>query len=286
MNDDRLNPVGAYAYFEDYHWWFLARRRIMQELVRNLLPPSPDSLVVDIGCGPGANLASLAAAYPCVGIDASEDAIAVARSRYPMIKFICGYSPGDLGPVAQSARLFLVMDVLEHVEDDRKLLRSLVASSAPGAYFLITVPADPGLWSAHDEAVGHYRRYTAASLARVWGEMPMEPLLVSPYNARLYWLVKAVRTVNRTLHLSRRGDASEGTDLRVPRTPFNGVLTALFSNEAMALGRALQNRSSAPYARGVSLIAITRRKEGSVVSADTDIAAGALTEKELAQPPS
>ena len=42
------------------------------------------------------------------------------------------------------------------------MLSGLLAAAAPGAYFLLTVPADESLWSEHDESFGHYRRYDRA----------------------------------------------------------------------------------------------------------------------------
>ncbi len=75
--------------------------------------------------------------------------------------------------------LVLLLDVLEHVEDDRALLGELVTGSLePGGHALISVPAWPALFGPHDEGLGHHRRYTpraldalvaGAGLARVGG---------------------------------------------------------------------------------------------------------------------
>jgi hypothetical protein len=67
----------------------------------------------------------------------------------------------ELTAADRSIELTLLLDVLEHVEDDESLLRSLVASSLqkPESHFLITVPAMQSLYSTHDELLGHYRRY-------------------------------------------------------------------------------------------------------------------------------
>ena len=50
------------------HWWFRARREILRKLIAQVAPPSPDTLLVDIGCGTGANIGALAEDYACVGI--------------------------------------------------------------------------------------------------------------------------------------------------------------------------------------------------------------------------
>ena len=86
----------------------------------------------------------------------------------------------------EDARLVLLMDVLEHVPDDFKFLSELLAASAPGAEFLVTVPANPSFWSAHDESNGHYRRYDMDRFRAGVGGLPVTTLLLSHFNARLY----------------------------------------------------------------------------------------------------
>jgi SAM-dependent methyltransferase len=246
-----------HAEIEQRHWWFVGRRAIMRRLVRRVVPPSPESTVVDVGCGTGANLASLAEDYDCVGIDTSEEAVRAARRRFPQVKFLVGRAPVGLGPVAERARLFLLMDVLEHVEDDFGMFSELALAASPGSFFLVTVPADPRLWSRHDESFGHFRRYERPRLEQLWRDLPIEPLLVSYYSARMYPLVRAFRGVGRL-----RGKASGrvGTDFWMPPAPVNRVLTAAFAGEGRKLEAALDGRRRG-YRAGSSLIAVLRRTE-------------------------
>ena len=111
-----------HAEIEQSHWWFVARRRIMRRIVREMLPPNRSTTLVDVGCGAGANIATLADDYHCVGIDTSGEAIELAKSRFPRVRYLHGYAPGDLGEIASQSRLFLLVDVLEHVSDDFALL--------------------------------------------------------------------------------------------------------------------------------------------------------------------
>jgi SAM-dependent methyltransferase len=240
------------------HWWFVARRRILAALIAKVLPPSPQSIVVDIGCGTGGNIAALAERYACVGIDPSGEAIALARARFPQVRFLAGMAPDDLGDVSRQTRLLLATDVLEHVSDDFWLFSRLLAATAPGAYFLLTVPADPSLWSPHDQSHGHYRRYDRARFERLWQGLPVTPLLVSYFNRRLYPLVKLVRVVNRW-----RGKAQgqAGTDFTIPAAPVNRLLAGIFAGESRRLVRLLDGRGRG-YAAGVSLVALLRREEG------------------------
>src|SRR6185503_12431523 len=130
----------------------------------------------------------------------------------------CGFAPHDLGDVVETARLFLLMDVLEHVPDDFELFSELLAAANPGSYFLVTVPAHLALWSPHDVAFGHYRRYDQERLEAVWKGLPVTVRLCSYYNSRLYPVVRSVRAVNRLLG---RSSGAVGTDFKLPSPAVN-----------------------------------------------------------------
>jgi SAM-dependent methyltransferase len=251
-----------HARVEDSHWWFAGRRRIMRELVRQVLPASGQATVVDVGCGTGANIAAMAADYPCVGIDPSREAIELARSRFPGTRFLCGRAPDDLGGAMREARLVLLMDVLEHVPDDFAFLSELLAASTPGTHFLITVPANPSFWSEHDESNGHYRRYDPDRLRRVWAGLPITTRLLSHFNARLYPVVRAVRAWSRW---RGRATGMAGTDLSLPGPPVNAALESIFAGEGRVLTDLLGGRRRRGYAAGVSLVALIRREVGEIV---------------------
>lgn len=249
-----------HAQIEEHHWWFVARRQILTDVIHAVLPPSsPRATILDVGCGTGANLAGLADAYECVGIDTSDDAIRLAKSRFPGVQFIRGLAPRDLGPVMDRAGLILLSDVLEHVPDDFELFSELLAAARPGAYFLVTVPANLALWSEHDRAFGHYRRYSSARLEHLWQGLPVRPVFVSYFNARLYPIVRAIRGWNR---LRRKAAGEAGTDFRMPGRTLNRALARCFAGERSKLVRLARGETVTPYRRGVSLMALVRREPG------------------------
>ena len=254
----RLAQFELHADIEERHWWFVARRRILREVIGAVLPPSKEATIVDVGCGTGANLATLAADYRCVGIDTSADAIALARRRFPNVHFLEGFAPADLGGEMQRAQLVLLTDVLEHVPDDFALLSDLLAAARPGTHFVVTVPADLSLWSKHDESFGHYRRYDLARFQAAWQGLPVTPLLASYFNARLYRPIRAIRSYHR-LRSTSAGRA--GTDFEMPPERINRALANIFAGEAKRLVGQLRGQDR-PFARGVSLIALLRREEG------------------------
>ncbi len=246
------------ATVEGRHWWFAARRKILRALAAELVPPSKDALVLDIGCGTGGNSGALADDYRVVGLDDSATAIELASERFPSARFVCGDVRTALEGCWDDARLVLLMDVIEHVEDDFELLSTVVAHTRPGCHYLVTVPADPELWSAHDVASRHWRRYTRPRLERVWRDLPVEPLLVTPCNAVLAPLVRAARALRR----GKKPVHGSGADLAIPARPVNALLRWTFEREAGPLVRALRRRRHGVYRDGISLLAILRRTPG------------------------
>jgi SAM-dependent methyltransferase len=144
------------------HWWYEGRRA----LVTSLLEGTPPGIVVDVGCGTGDNLGVLDAigGRPTVGFELSPHAVRRAptsgggRSRV-------GMALAEHLPVASGvAALVSSMDVIEHLDDDVAALREYHRVLRPGGRLLITVPAYPSLWSAHDDWAAHRRRYRTSTL--------------------------------------------------------------------------------------------------------------------------
>ena len=224
----------------------------MRRLIEDLLPPGEE--ILDIGCGTGANIAYLAETYRCVGVDVSSIAIQKAKQRFPSVTFINAHIENLKEQLNTTPKLITMMDVLEHVEDDFALLSQGLSLLPTGGYALLTVPAEPALWSVHDEQFEHYRRYTFERFERIWRDMPVTPLLVSYYNSLLYPAVKTVRTLGKWT----RGRDSSQSDFDQPSAVVNSTLKRLFASEARVLIRALRKQSKTPFVRGVSLIAILR----------------------------
>lgn len=246
------------AELEDEHWWFCGRRTIMRRLVQAALPASGSSAVIDIGCGTGANIAALFSSHHCIGIDQSEEAIRLARTRFPKVDFVCGSVPADLEQTKDKTRFFLLMDVLEHVPDDAAFLSQLVTMLRPGEYLLLTVPADMSLWSEHDVSHGHYTRYDMQSLKKIWNGLPVRPLLLSFFNARLYPVIKLIRNLGR---MRKRTWGKAGTDLEVPSKWINLFLKKVMEGEAKILVELLAGKRSRGYRRGVSLVALLQKED-------------------------
>lgn len=252
----RSEQFSLHAEIEDKHWWFAGRRAIIARLLRNIIPASKDIAIVDVGCGTGGNIAEICGDYTCIGIDASPEAIEIAKVRYPEVQFILGTVPEDLCRIKHSPDICLLLDVLEHIQFDRQFLGELISVLKPGGHILLTVPAKKSLWSPHDANYGHFRRYEIHELEAVWAGLPVTVTLLSYFNYYLYPVVRMVRAFNR---FRNREWGAAGTDLSMPPSPVNWVLRTIFASESRVLSELQTGERISGFSYGVSLVSLLRK---------------------------
>ena len=168
---------------KDGHFWFTHRRLAILEVARASLPDASRARVLDVGCGDGEVLAELSRHYGAVGLDPRINDLALARIR-GATRLVA--ARGDQPPFARSFDLVGLFDVVEHVADDAGLLRRAVELAVPGGFVLLTVPADPKLWSKLDRYAGHYRRYTRRALEGLLRDAGLERVRILPL-FRILW---------------------------------------------------------------------------------------------------
>ncbi|MDX6767739.1 MAG: class I SAM-dependent methyltransferase [Candidatus Methylacidiphilales bacterium] len=146
------------------HWYYKAKFALLLEHLRSL-PLDPERFTcVDVGSGLGLFLhkleqVGLASPARSLGVDPVYAQVTTALNS--RIEIHPSFLPGKTYDLA------IMMDVLEHVPDDQKVLSDSVSRVSKNGYVFITVPALPFLYSSHDRFLGHYRRYTIASLRRL-----------------------------------------------------------------------------------------------------------------------
>ena len=141
-------------------WWFVGRRAILGRVLQRFGKHS--RVAVDVGCGSGRNLQVLARlADRVIGLDRSSAALELAASPGRQIV----RADGQAIPLADSSvDLLSALDVLEHLDDDLAALDEFHRVLRPDGLLLVSVPAYRFLWSEHDEALMHRRRYVASEL--------------------------------------------------------------------------------------------------------------------------
>ena len=231
------------AELDQHHWWFLARRRILETLIGRTVKPPREARILEVGCGTGHNLTML---KKFGTVEASElDPSARALSTKRLGREVKEAKLPDLSMFERNAYdLVALLDVLEHVPDDLGSLKAINKRLKPGGALLLTVPANPWMWSAHDTAHHHFRRYRKKQLASLFAQAGFEVQLLSYFNTLLYPLVAAARIIGK---LTRKDSADD----RLPGDGVNKALQSIFGLEAGFIGKVAM-----PF--GVSLVAVVR----------------------------
>lgn len=234
------------AELDSSHWWFVARRDILRSIIERIVQPPKDARILEIGCGTGHNLAMLG---QFGRVEASElDDTARELSEKRLGRKIEAAALPDLSVFPEGEYdLVALLDVLEHVADDKSALAAIRTRLKPRGKLLVTVPANPWMWTAHDAAHHHHRRYTKRQLEREMLNAGYAIELLSPFNTILFPLIAAVRAAGKIT-------GRESADDAMPPGPLNKLFQGLFGLESGLIGRV-------PMPFGVSLVAVARRTD-------------------------
>jgi SAM-dependent methyltransferase len=195
------------AKLELVHWWYRARRALLLEIVGEHARSAGDPMprLLDLGSGTGANAAAYAAHARVVGVEPSAVAVRLASTqegpRFARAEGIALPFPDRTFGVAVAS------DVLEHIADDASTVREIARVLKPGGVFVFSVPAHPWLWSRHDEALAHQRRYGTRALRDLMGSADLRLGWLSHWNGLLFPIAAARRLRDRLF--TRRAPVSD-----------------------------------------------------------------------------
>jgi len=237
---------------EDRHWWYAGKRRIAEAMLRRFLRPAgapngdaaPRPRVADIGCGCGAMLQQLRARYDVVGVDPSPHAREFCARRG--IEVALGSLPDQLPLAPSSFDAVLLLDVVEHLDDDEASIRASAELLKPGGVMVCTSPAYQWLWTDWDVQHHHRRRYTLDQFRALFLRAGLRIELASYANTALFPLAATARLAGRLV-----GRVGAG-EMRIPPAPVNATLRTLFASE-----RGVHGRLQLPF--GLSVLVVARR---------------------------
>jgi SAM-dependent methyltransferase len=232
------------AQLDSRHWWFTARRRILGGLIERIVRPPKDARILELGAGTGHNLAMLSRFGTVEASELDPIARTIASERLGREVKEAALPDVSMFPAA-SYDLIALLDVLEHVPDDKGSLAAIMGRLKPGGALLLTVPANPWMWSAHDTAHHHHRRYRKAEIEKLAREAGYRIELLSPFNSLLFPPIAAVRLLGK---LTGKDDSDDA----MPGALVNKTLDSVFGLERSLIGRV-------PMPFGVSLVAVLRR---------------------------
>lgn len=222
------------------HWWYVARRDIIDAFIARTAALPEEAAILELGAGTGHNLDMLARHGRVTGAELDEAARDVCYDQSGR-RLVDARLPGLEG-LNEQYDMVALLDVLEHVEEDSAALAGIRRVLKPGGKLLLTVPAYQWLWSQHDTAHHHFRRYTRARLIKLAAKQGYHCRAASYFNTMLFPLVATARFAEK---LGR----DPGKDVDLPAMPLNRALQNVFGIERHLVGRL-------PLPFGVSIIAM------------------------------
>lgn len=227
MNAAELERMGR---LEEQHFWFRARRRDLRPWLTEAFAQAPPGPALDLGAGTGRNLELLEefrGPRHVIGIDRSPVALSHCAQR-PRGAALLRAEASRLPFASASIALITALDVLEHVQDEEAALAELARCALPGAELIVTVPAHPELYSHHDRALGHLRRYRRLELDFKLEERGFDVVESRSFNRLLLPLVASWRRVQSR----RKTGPNAKSDVRPLPGILNAVLGTILSLEA------------------------------------------------------
>ncbi|HEX7557335.1 MAG TPA: class I SAM-dependent methyltransferase [Leptolinea sp.] len=223
---------------EERHFWFTARNKVISSLVRKSLTDRTEVHLLEVGCGTGNVLRALEKEFPdfhLVGMDLFQEGLKFARRRVN-----CALVQADLAypPFGRLFDLIGLFDVLEHIKEDNLVLKHIFEMVRPDGWMLLTVPANPSLWSYFDVASHHVRRYTVEDLREKVQSAGFEVQFASPYMSATYPLVWFNRHSKNKAAINDESKVQSQAEDELKNIPVvNDILRGILSLEAGWLSR-------------------------------------------------
>ncbi|HEX5010974.1 MAG TPA: class I SAM-dependent methyltransferase [Planctomycetota bacterium] len=234
---------------EATHWWYRGRRSLVRGALDRHAPARRPLALLDVACATGMSFRFLADYGDIRGIDISDETIRLCGQRG--IRRIVKGDAMRLPFAAGSFDVVLALDAFEHFEDDVAAMRETLRVLRPGGLLVCTVPAFMALWSPHDEAYHHHRRYRRPQLRQRLATAGYDVLRSSYSSMTLFLPVLALRRWRRWR--GERPGEPPSSDFAVPfPAPVEWLASAITTAEVAA-----EQHVNLPF--GVSLLAVARK---------------------------
>lgn len=207
------------------HWYYVAKGNALRSFIGDIRVDE----ILDVGAGSGVFSRRLLDDKICnraVCIDPGykeERTEIYNNSEINFVRYVNNISQ----------RLILMMDVLEHVDDDIGMLREYSERMPKGGLVLITVPAFQFIWSGHDIFLEHRRRYTKKSIESTVESAKLQIVRCRYFFGLLFPIVAAIRLLNRAMLRARPVKAR--SSLKKYPFPINALLTFIHKVECAIL---------------------------------------------------
>lgn len=243
----------AFLYKELYeleatHFWHVGKRKnIFSMLDKYRMPNLSGQKVIDIGCGAGLMLKCLERYGTTIGVDLSMQALEFCGKRGSTK--LCQADAASLPFKDNSFDLITSLDLIEHLEGDKKALTEFLRILKPEGFLVLTVPAFHFAWSYWDEVHHHKRRYTVKKLSAILADIGFSERKTTYTNILIFFPALIVRKIKQK---RSRNNVMMSSDFLMLPLGLNAFFKWLYQVES-----AILKRVNFPF--GLSILCITQK---------------------------
>ncbi|MBL7148073.1 MAG: class I SAM-dependent methyltransferase [Nanoarchaeota archaeon] len=190
--------------FGKSYWWFLGKRNLIDCLLSEIPRKRKRLKILDIGCGTGEDLPLISKYGDVFALEYSKEVI-----KYIPKEKVVGIVRGDARFLSFKENVFdiiIILDVLEHVKEDVKIMKEVSRVLKLDGILLISVPAVPFLFGNHDRALHHLRRYSKKSLNKILKDSGLKAERITYWNFFLFFPIAFVRILNKIKNVEKKSD--------------------------------------------------------------------------------
>ena len=239
---------------EETNFWYKSRSEIIKKLLQKYTNGKPANFL-EVGCGNGLVLRALSDLknLSLTGGDIYLSGVKFAQSKLPNVKFI-QFDATDI-PFKNEFDAIGCFDVLEHIDEDVKVIHELAKALKQNGYLFITVPQHPFLWSEIDEIDRHKRRYTKKELSEKIKNAGLNILDINSFTFSLFPLMVVSRFLRKQKKKTSEATGKDKNDPEYPEIRINSYVNSLFRFIMMADEWLIEKNVKLPFGGSILLVA-------------------------------
>ena len=231
--------------FEEKYWWWIGKRGIIKGLLNRLNLNSTN--ILDTGCGTGLNLNYLKDYGTVIGLDFSKDAFKFCKMHKH--KNLVQADAEKLPFNDDTFDLITALDLLEHL-DDNKALKEFYRVLRTSGYLIVTVPAFEFLWSKHDEALHHKRRYKKGQFGAILKQNGFILKKITYWNFFLFLPIVMMRLIKKK--------TMKKQEVKTDVEALPNIVNSLFASVLKLESHLISHDVNLPF--GTSIVCICKKR--------------------------
>lgn len=232
------------------HWWYRSRTELLKDALKKVGGNRADLKILDLASACGDNFPVCSKYGKTFGIDISPQAIEYCKQRN-----ITSMVQGDAQKLPFKSNTYdviLALDVFEHLEDDMASLKEIVRVLKEDGTLIFNTPAFMALYSYHDIAFHHVRRYRRGELA---SKLASADLQIRKMTYWSFFIFPAVYIMRKFIHRIKDRDKNVQSDFHNKINPFvEKIIKSLVNIEVFLIKKNI----SFPF--GVSIYGIAQKR--------------------------